>query len=241
MFKLVSIMNKEEYLAWCKNCQKRSFDWDNGVTCSLTNEIASFKDLCNQFEFDSNEFKKNVINDIQNMVESESDYFLKPTKIKWNKYPSKSSLPIELIIRNGNFIFFLIGLIVFDLLLIGIVFFEEIKDFHLTKNEINSILKLLAFMIPSTFLSLMLIMTKILDKSPKLILNDKGLIVEESNLFYWDSTEFNVLYSQNDGESTYSKYLVISPFNKPIKKYLINSLEYSPKKILHLIALFKDK
>jgi hypothetical protein len=233
-------MNREEYLAWCKNCKKKAFDLNKGVTCSLTKEIASFKEYCDSFEFDEKEFRKNVISDLLKMKESSNDYIEKPTKIHWKKYPNKKSLPIEIIIRNGNLLVFLIGLILMDLLLIIIVHFDEIKDLDISKSEFISMMKTIGLLIPMSVLGLLVVFSKMLDKEPKIIINDKGVRIENSELYSWNTTEFNVLFSQDDGQSTYSRYLILSPFNKKSIKYLINSLEYSPKKILHLIALYKE-
>tara|TARA_R110002051_G_scaffold324618_1_gene422723 strand:+ start:3533 stop:3886 length:354 start_codon:yes stop_codon:yes gene_type:complete len=45
-------MTREEYLKFCKVCVNRKIDLQKGLVCSLTNEIASFDQVCSQNEID---------------------------------------------------------------------------------------------------------------------------------------------------------------------------------------------
>jgi hypothetical protein len=43
---------REEHLEFCRRCLNRKFDPDNGVICSLTNQMASFEKECPDFKPD---------------------------------------------------------------------------------------------------------------------------------------------------------------------------------------------
>lgn len=238
MFKLVSIMTREEYLAWCKNCQKRSFDLNKGVTCLLTSEIASFTEQCDQFDFDSKEFKKNVVSDISSMLESPNDYFEKPKKINWKKYPTKQFLPVEFKIKNANPILLIYLIILMDLLVVGFLHYDEIKDFYITIVELKSILMYLFWFVATSMLSIVMLYARMMDKEVKIYLNDQGIKIENSSLCLWESTEVNVIYIQND--NSMKKYLILHQMNQKSIRYSIEGLELSPKKILHLIELYRE-
>ena len=45
-------MTREEHLEFCKKCQNRSFDSQQGVICKLTGKIADFEDNCKDYELD---------------------------------------------------------------------------------------------------------------------------------------------------------------------------------------------
>ena len=42
-------MTREEHLAFCKKCQNRKFDTQQGIICGITNEKAAFEVSCNDF------------------------------------------------------------------------------------------------------------------------------------------------------------------------------------------------
>lgn len=239
MFKLVNNMTREEYLAWCKNCKKRSFDRNKGVTCSITSEIASFSNSCSQFEIDSLAFKKNVSSDLENMLESPDDYYEKPKKINWKKYPSKAFLPVELNIKNSNPILLIYLILLMDLLLVGFIHFDEIKDLKITGIELKSILLYLIWFVATSILSVVLLYARMMDKEVKISLNDQGIKIENGSLFLWENIEANILYKQNGKYR--GVFLVLHHYNRNSIKYPINGLEYSPKKILHLIELYREK
>ena len=46
-------MTREEQVAYCLNCELRSFDPKKGVLCSLTNDYADFEDFCDSFKLDA--------------------------------------------------------------------------------------------------------------------------------------------------------------------------------------------
>lgn len=48
-------MEREEHLAFCSICTKRSFDRKHGIVCSLTEKIADFEGNCKDFEEDEKE------------------------------------------------------------------------------------------------------------------------------------------------------------------------------------------
>ena len=52
-------MELNQQLAFCKQCQKRKFDPNTGIVCSLTLRKPDFQDQCNDFEIDHQEVKKN--------------------------------------------------------------------------------------------------------------------------------------------------------------------------------------
>ena len=45
-------MTRAEHLEFCKKCQNRSFDSEQGVICNLTGKIADFEDTCENFKLD---------------------------------------------------------------------------------------------------------------------------------------------------------------------------------------------
>ena len=42
-------MNRTYQLSFCKKCQKRLFTTQKGIVCSITNEYATFDDLCKDY------------------------------------------------------------------------------------------------------------------------------------------------------------------------------------------------
>ncbi len=52
-------MLREQRLAYCKQCLKRSFRTDKGIVCSLTGEHATFDVSCADYEEDSDLVAKN--------------------------------------------------------------------------------------------------------------------------------------------------------------------------------------
>lgn len=53
-------MTRQDQLAFCTQCLKRSFKSDKGVICSLTNEQATFEVTCEHYEEDSKLVAKNI-------------------------------------------------------------------------------------------------------------------------------------------------------------------------------------
>ena len=43
-------MTRQEQLKWCKRCEHRKNDLNQGIICGLTNRIADFEDQCNTFD-----------------------------------------------------------------------------------------------------------------------------------------------------------------------------------------------
>jgi uncharacterized RDD family membrane protein YckC len=46
-------MTREQHLVFCKICINKSFHRDKGITCGLTNEIATFETSCDNFQSDT--------------------------------------------------------------------------------------------------------------------------------------------------------------------------------------------
>jgi hypothetical protein len=46
-------MTREDHLEFCRRCHNRKFDPSNGIVCSLTGQIAAFKENCEQFNADN--------------------------------------------------------------------------------------------------------------------------------------------------------------------------------------------
>ncbi len=46
---------REHRLKFCKVCQLRAFDFNKGVTCSLTGELAAFEGACPDYKLDEQE------------------------------------------------------------------------------------------------------------------------------------------------------------------------------------------
>lgn len=53
-----NLVNREYHLSFCKICTNRKRNLEKGLICSLTNNIADFKDNCSTFDQDKAEFKK---------------------------------------------------------------------------------------------------------------------------------------------------------------------------------------
>lgn len=45
-------MNREEQLLFCKRCQNRQMDMNEGLLCSITGQKADFEDSCGNFQLD---------------------------------------------------------------------------------------------------------------------------------------------------------------------------------------------
>lgn len=46
-------MTREDHLEFCKRCLNRKFDSNTGIICSLTGQIAAFKNECENFKVDN--------------------------------------------------------------------------------------------------------------------------------------------------------------------------------------------
>lgn len=77
-----------------------------------------------------------------------------------------------------------------------------------------------------------------MDKEVKICLNDQGIKIENRSLCLWKNTEVNVIYIQND--NSMNKYLILHQLNQKPIKYSIEGLDLSPKKILHLVELYRE-
>lgn len=51
-------MNREKQLQYCKICHNQSFDFKKGIICKLTNELASFENVCPNFSQDDSKTPK---------------------------------------------------------------------------------------------------------------------------------------------------------------------------------------
>ena len=51
-------MTREDHLAFCSICKKRSFDFNQGVVCGLTREKPDFENNCSEYEYDSKRDKE---------------------------------------------------------------------------------------------------------------------------------------------------------------------------------------
>jgi len=45
-------MTREEHLVFCKKCHNRKFDFQTGLKCGLTDELADFEETCENFSHD---------------------------------------------------------------------------------------------------------------------------------------------------------------------------------------------
>ncbi len=45
-------MTRDEHLEFCRRCLNRKFDFERGIFCSLTGQIAAFEKECENFKFD---------------------------------------------------------------------------------------------------------------------------------------------------------------------------------------------
>lgn len=93
-------MNREFHLAFCKVCKNRKKDFNKGLICSLTNDIANFKDHCPTLELDSSEFEKiknrikaqiddkYAANGVEKILGLNDGIFTRPSKTRNPKYKS---------------------------------------------------------------------------------------------------------------------------------------------------------
>ena len=51
-------MNREYHLTFCRICNNRKKDFQRGIICSLTNDVAGFEEYCPTFELDSSELDR---------------------------------------------------------------------------------------------------------------------------------------------------------------------------------------
>lgn len=125
-----------------------------------------------------------------------------------------------------------------DLLVVSFIHYDEIKDFYITIVELKSILMYLFWFVATSMLSIVMLYARMMDKEVKIYLNDQGIKIENSSLCLWESTEVNVIYIQND--NSMKKFLILHQMNQKPIRYSIEGLELSPKKILHLIELYRE-
>ncbi|QLE00994.1 hypothetical protein HX109_05220 [Galbibacter sp. BG1] len=58
-------MRLQEQLAFCKQCEKRSFDSSTGIFCSVTQQKPNFIDNCSDFAQDEKQLKKSERMEVQ--------------------------------------------------------------------------------------------------------------------------------------------------------------------------------
>lgn len=80
-------MTREEHLEFCRRCLNRKFDFDRGIVCSLTGQIAAFEKECENFKvdesvvimvddqtaLDSREIKAKLPSEILNQLRQQQD------------------------------------------------------------------------------------------------------------------------------------------------------------------------
>jgi len=78
-------MTRQERLKYCKTCNHKKFNFDKGIICSLTNNIANFEDLCENY------LKDEKLVSLENF-KTEKAKSKKKKKSKTNYIPEKLTL-----------------------------------------------------------------------------------------------------------------------------------------------------
>ncbi|WP_179317932.1 hypothetical protein [Winogradskyella undariae] len=130
-------MNREYHLTFCKICDNRKIDFNKGLICSLTNDIADFNEYCVTFNLDSSEleeYKEKIKSEIdEEYLENgvvkamglNNSVFTRPTMSRNPKYKSIENTH-NLTFKNN--VAYDKAILVLMLLLIVYIFFANYND-----------------------------------------------------------------------------------------------------------------
>ncbi len=79
-------MDLRERLQYCKKCEKREFDRNVGIVCSLTKEKPSFQNTCDDYVMDKEAAKK-VLDSVMNNSQTSSSYNYTTTETEEESNP----------------------------------------------------------------------------------------------------------------------------------------------------------
>lgn len=226
-------MTREQHIKWCEKCVNREHSL-RGLLCGLTHEFANFNSICSDFQIDKKEAlsvdQKFIFNKYGDKFNSEIKMTSLHPSVEWIK---KLDLPNQLVVRNESkrpwFVLLLIA---------SSVFLAVTLDLYISTDKSNS--TVLLFIILSSVLILFFIYqikNYKQDETPVLIIDNTGIKLGSKQEFKWD--EIQTFHLIEGGGRNPQDTLIIKPQMQNELKVKISRLEYSPKKIIHIIEKYK--
>ncbi len=214
-------MDQEERLKYCKLCQNKSFDFQQGLLCKLTSAKPSFEENCESYQEDPIERKNYETNLYYEMPRSTGIFEGNShSSSNWLNSIITPYLPYKLKVYKVN-LFQLILIPLFTLLILS-----------LTSNHI--ILFILTLV---TGGALSVFSFKNTMKNPEIILELDGVSIKTSNLnVYWSDVTLTYIHSNLNSNSLMVETL---SNNEPIKIKIDDS--YGPFIIQTLVELYREK
>jgi hypothetical protein len=225
-------MTREQYIKWCEKCVNREYSMQ-GLLCGLTHKFANFNSSCSEFQIDKKEAflvdQKFIFNKYGNKFNSEIKVTSLHPSVEWFR---KLNMPDQLVIRNESkrpwFVLLLFAFSAFLAITIDLCFFQE---------KSSTVLSFMILSIAMIVFAIYQIKIYKQDETPVLTFNSSGIKLGNKQEFQWDDIQtFHLI----EGGGRYQQdTLIIKPLMQNEIKVKILKLEYSPKKIIHLIEKYK--
>ena len=232
-------MNREYHLSFCKICTNRKSNLEKGLVCSLTNNIADFKDNCSTFDQDKAEFKKykkrfeDEVNDkyATNNFEkffSESS-FVKPSNSKNLKFKSIDKTH-NLNLKNN---------VAYDKAVLILMCLALIYVFYANYNDIinltveNGVLGGFAFML--IFISILIYRAYFMQHKIKISITKSG-IEHHGNKLNWNNiVDFGILRANSTSVNEHK--IIVGTITKGIVEIDLTALNISPEEFINIMRL----
>ncbi|MEO1098230.1 MAG: hypothetical protein AAFX57_10815 [Bacteroidota bacterium] len=204
-------MRRDEHLSFCKICKLQSFDKQRGITCSLTNSIASFEDACPSYKLDSQKLKP-IIDPIRNEYENQN---LKNKSIsrkitgphsKYHFIPQiageQNELEVDTVIYKHS------GMKDLSFAIVAtVVSIFALKDFNLNSFieyfiSQTILMQLLTIMLIISFIYGLTRWISVFNKKPELAFTKQGIISKKHGLTKLNTIAFPVIRDHRNKEQT---------------------------------------
>nr|WP_139221808.1 hypothetical protein [Algibacter lectus] len=232
-------MNREYHLSFCKICTNRKRNLEKGLICSLTNNIADFKDNCSTFDQDKAEFKKykkrfeDEVNDkyATNSFEkffSESS-FIKPSN---SRNPKFSSVDKTHNLNLKNNVAHDKAILILMCLAMAYVFFVNYKDIINLTVE-NGVLAGFAFML--IFISVLTYRAYFMQHKIKISITKDGIEYHGNKLNWNNIVDFGILKANSTSVSEHK--IIVGTITKGIIEIDLTALNISPEEFINIMRL----
>ena len=234
-------MNREHHLSFCKICNNRKKDFNKGLICSLTNNIADFNEYCSTFDLDSSELEKyrekiksEIDNEyLENGVEKalglNNGVFTRPTMSRNPKYKSIEKTH-NLTFKNN---------VAYDMAVLALMLFAIVYIFFVNYNDIvNSNLDdgvLIGFGVFLIIIPIFIYRAFFMKHKIKIRITKTGIEYYEKKINWNEIIDLGILRAKSTRVNEHK--IIVGTISKGIQEINLTSLNVSPEEFADIVIL----
>ncbi|BAO77266.1 hypothetical protein [Winogradskyella sp. PG-2] len=234
-------MNREYHLTFCKVCNNRKKDFNKGLICSLTNDIADFSEHCPTFDLDSSELEqirvkvqsqiddKYAANGVEKVLGLNDGIFTRPTRSRNPKYKSAEKTH-NLTFKNN--VAYDKAVLVLMLFAVGYIFFVNYNDIVNSNLDDGVLLGFGVFLI---IIPIFIYRAFFMEHKIKMRVTKTAIEYDGKRLNWNEIIDLGILKAKSSRVNEHK--IIVGTINKGIQEINLTSLNVSPEELADIIIL----